>query len=559
MDCQRNGSPSNCLITSPTNLKMLKIALAQVNLLVGGIKANQKKIIQTSQYARDELKADLIIFPELSITGYPPEDLLLRPDFINHANQTIVEIADAVSDIDIVIGFPELDHGNLYNSAGVLRDGKVLTRYKKNVLPNFGVFDEQRYFKSSNQNCIFTLKGSTIALTICEDIWKNGLIEKNKQAGADIIITLNASPFYAGKIHQREEIVCQQVKQTDIPLVYVNAIGGQDELVFDGASFVVNAQGNVVFRAEEFEEQVAVVEFEKNVPIKNTCAPLYNIVSSEYKALVLGVRDYVYKNGFKGAILGLSGGIDSALVLAIAVDALGADQVEAVLMPSKYTQNMSNEDAILEAKALGIKYHTIAIEPAVKAFTDMLSEVFAGIKRDATEENIQARCRGVLLMAMSNKQGKLLLTTGNKSEMSVGYATLYGDMAGGFAPIKDVPKLLVYQLAEYRNTLSDVIPERVITRPPSAELAPDQIDEDSLPPYSVLDPILEMYIEQDKSAKDILEAGYQIKDINRAISLVDRNEYKRRQAPPGIKITPRAFGRDRRYPITSGYKGIIDE
>ncbi|MCF6203100.1 MAG: NAD+ synthase [Methylococcaceae bacterium] len=538
---------------------MLKIALAQVNLLVGGIKANQKKIIQTSQYARDELKADLIIFPELSITGYPPEDLLLRPDFINHANQTIVEIADAVSDIDIVIGFPELDHGNLYNSAGVLRDGKVLTRYKKNVLPNFGVFDEQRYFKSSNQNCIFTLKGSTIALTICEDIWKNGLIEKNKQAGADIIITLNASPFYAGKIHQREEIVCQQVKQTDIPLVYVNAIGGQDELVFDGASFVVNAQGNVVFRAEEFEEQVAVVEFEKNVPIKNTCAPLYNIVSSEYKALVLGVRDYVYKNGFKGAILGLSGGIDSALVLAIAVDALGADQVEAVLMPSKYTQNMSNEDAILEAKALGIKYHTIAIEPAVKAFTDMLSEVFAGIKRDATEENIQARCRGVLLMAMSNKQGKLLLTTGNKSEMSVGYATLYGDMAGGFAPIKDVPKLLVYQLAEYRNTLSDVIPERVITRPPSAELAPDQIDEDSLPPYSVLDPILEMYIEQDKSAKDILEAGYQIKDINRAISLVDRNEYKRRQAPPGIKITPRAFGRDRRYPITSGYKGIIDE
>lgn len=547
------------ILTSPTILKMLKIALAQINLLVGGIKANQTKIIQTAQRARDELKADLIIFPELSITGYPPEDLLLRPDFINHANHAVEEIADVVQGIDIVIGFPELDHGILYNSAAVLRDGKILTRYKKNVLPNFGVFDEQRYFKSSNQSCLFTLKGTSIALTICEDIWKKGLIEKNKQAGADLIVTLNASPFYAGKIHQREYIVCQQVKQADIPLVYVNAIGGQDELVFDGASFVVNAQGKVVFRAEEFEEQVAVVEFEKNIPIKNTCAPLYNIVSSEYKALVLGVRDYVYKNGFKGALLGLSGGIDSALVLAIAVDALGADQVEAVLMPSKYTQDMSNEDAILEAEALGIKHHTIAIEPAVTAFTAMLSEVFAGTKRDTTEENIQARCRGVLLMAMSNKQGKLLLTTGNKSEMSVGYATLYGDMAGGFAPIKDVPKLLVYQLAEYRNTLSQVIPERVITRPPTAELAPDQIDEDSLPPYSVLDPILEMYIEEDKSAKDILEAGYQIKDINRAISLVDRNEYKRRQAPPGIKITPRAFGRDRRYPITSGYKGVIDE
>lgn len=559
MDCQRDGSPSNCLITSPTNLKMLKIALAQINLLVGGIKANQKKTIQTAQHARDELKADLIIFPELSITGYPPEDLLLRPDFINHANQAIADIAKEVQGIDIVIGFPELDNNNLYNSAAVLRDGKILTQYKKNVLPNFGVFDEQRYFKSSSQSCLFSVKGTSIALTICEDIWQKGLVEKNKQAGAELIITLNASPFYAGKIHQREEIVCQQVKQAEIPLVYVNAIGGQDELVFDGASFVVNAEGDVVFRAEEFEEQVTVVEFENSVPLKNTCAPLYNIISSEYKALVLGVRDYVYKNGFKGALLGLSGGIDSALVLAIAVDALGADQVEAVLMPSKYTQDMSNEDAILEAEALGIKHHTIAIEPAVTAFTGMLSEVFSGTKRDTTEENIQARCRGVLLMAMSNKQGKLLLTTGNKSEMSVGYATLYGDMAGGFAPIKDVPKLLVYQLAEYRNTLSDVIPERVITRPPSAELAPDQIDEDSLPPYSVLDPILEMYIEQDKSAKDILEAGYQIKDINRAISLVDRNEYKRRQAPPGIKITPRAFGRDRRYPITSGYKGVIDE
>lgn len=534
---------------------MLKIALAQINLLVGGIKANQIKIIQTAENARDQLKADIIVFPELTVTGYPPEDLLLRPDFIKQANQSVLDIAKAVQGIDIVLGFPERENGHLYNSATVLRDGGILANYRKSSLPNFGVFDEQRYFKSANEVCLFSVKGQSIALTICEDIWQKGLVKNNKQAGADLILTLNASPFHAGKIHQREEIVCQQAKEAAMPLVYVNLIGGQDELVFDGASFVADAEGKIVFRAKEFEEQVSVVEFNGNTPIKTTCSPLYNEISSEYKALVLGVKDYVYKNGFKGAILGLSGGIDSALVLAIAVDALGAEQVEVVLMPSKYTQDMSNEDAIAEAEALGVKHHTIAIEPAVTAFTSMLHDIFVDTKRDATEENIQARCRGVLLMAMSNKFGKLLLTTGNKSEMSVGYATLYGDMAGGFAPIKDVPKLLVYQLSEYRNTLSAVIPQRVITRPPSAELAPDQIDEDSLPPYSILDPILEMYVEQDKSAEDILAAGYQIADINRAISLVDRNEYKRRQAPPGIKITPRAFGRDRRYPIASGYKG----
>ena len=534
---------------------MLKIAIAQINLLVGGIDTNKTKIIQIAENARDNNAADIIVFPELSITGYPPEDLLLRPDFIKKANQAVLDIALAVQGIDIVLGFPELEGEYLYNSAAVLRDGQILSRYRKNALPNFGVFDEQRYFKSADQTCLFSVNETTVAITICEDIWQKGLIEKNKQAGADLILTLNASPFHAGKIHQREKIVCQQAKDAELPLVYVNTVGGQDELIFDGASFVVNAEGEVVFRAEEFEEQVSVVEFIDNKPEKNSCAPLYNEISSEYKGLVLGVRDYVHKNGFKGALLGLSGGIDSALVLAIAVDALGADQVEAVLMPSKYTQDMSNEDAILEADALGIKHHIIAIEPAVTAFTGMLSDIFAGTQKDATEENIQARCRGVLLMALSNKQGKLLLTTGNKSEMSVGYATLYGDMAGGFAPIKDVPKLLVYQLAEYRNTLSQVIPQRVITRPPSAELAPDQIDEDSLPPYSILDPILEMYVEQDKSAEDIRAAGYQLDDINRAISLVDRNEYKRRQAPPGIRITPRAFGRDRRYPITSGYKG----
>ena len=538
---------------------MLKIALAQVNLLVGAIDANKAKIIQIAMQARDDNSADAIVFPELSITGYPPEDLLLRPDFIKQANLAVLEIAQAVQGIDVILGFPEKDGDALYNSAAVLRDGKIHSVYRKNALPNFGVFDERRYFKSADQCCLFNLKGVSVAITICEDIWQQGLIERNKQAGAELIITLNASPFHAGKIHEREDIVCCQAKQAKIPLVYVNAIGGQDELIFDGASFVADKQGEVVFRAEEFEEQISVVEFDGNTPKRSDCAELYNEISSEYKALVLGVRDYVHKNGFKGAILGLSGGIDSALVLAIAVDALGADQVEAVLMPSKYTQDMSNEDAILEAEALGVKHHAIAIEPAVLAFNEMLSDVFTDSKKDTTEENIQARCRGVLLMAISNKQGKLLLTTGNKSEMSVGYATLYGDMAGGFAPIKDVPKLLVYQLSEYRNTLSDVIPRRVITRPPSAELAPDQIDEDSLPAYCDLDPILEMYVEQDRSAEQILAAGYKAEDIDRAISLVDRNEYKRRQAPPGIRITPRAFGRDRRYPITSGYKGILQD
>ncbi len=534
----------------------LKIALAQINFLVGNIAANINNIIEAAVYARDQLNADIIVFPELTITGYPAEDLLLRADFITAANNAVYQLVDRVADIALVVGFPERDGSKLYNSAVVLHQGVMLARYRKQALPNYGVFDEQRYFSAGNQPCVFEFNGTFIGLTICEDVWKSGIIDATKQAGAELLLTLNASPFNSGKIHQREAIICRQVKAAKIPLVYVNQVGGQDELIFDGASFVANSQGDIVFRAEEFKEQISVIEFDGNNPVTNTCAPLYNEISSEYQALVLGIKDYVRKNGFKGAILGLSGGIDSALVLALAVDALGHDKVEAVLMPSRYTQTMSNEDAVLEAEALGVKYHTIPIEPAVNAFTGMLAEVFVGTTKDTTEENIQARCRGVILMALSNKQGKLLLTTGNKSEMSVGYATLYGDMAGGFAPIKDVPKLLVYQLSQYRNTLSKVIPERVITRPPSAELAPDQIDADSLPPYDVLDPILERYVELDQSAEEIIAAGFSCEDVARAINLVDRNEYKRRQSPPGIRITTRAFGRDRRYPITSGYRGI---
>ena len=533
----------------------LNVALAQVNLFVGDIQANTEKIIRTACYARDQLNADAVVFPELSVTAYPPEDLLLRADFIAAANQAVMEIASKTTAIVVILGFPEAEGNKLFNSAAVLRNGDIETIYRKNILPNYGVFDEQRYFTAGKEACVFELKGVSVGLSICEDIWESGVVENARQAGAEILFNLNASPFHAAKIHEREDVVRQRVKATSMPVVYVNQVGGQDELVFDGASFVMNKQGEIVFRAKEFDEQVSVIGFNGIEPEKKAISAHYNVISSEYNALVLGIRDYVHKNGFKGALLGLSGGIDSALVLALAVDALGSDQVEAVLMPSRYTQDMSNKDAILEAKALGVQYHIIPIEPAVSAFNDMLADIFSGTEKDTTEENIQARSRGVILMAISNKQGKLLLTTGNKSEMSVGYATLYGDMAGGFAPIKDVPKLLVYNLAKYRNTISEVIPERVLTRPPSAELAPDQKDEDSLPAYDVLDPILERYVEQDQSAQEIIAAGYRLEDVQRAIGLVDRNEYKRRQSPPGIRITPRAFGRDRRYPITSGYRG----
>ena len=534
----------------------LKIALAQLNFTVADVSGNSAKILAAIAQAQEQL-ADVIVFSELCVTGYPPEDLLFRADFIAQVQAAVLEIAVQVHGITAVIGYPQRQGSGLYNAAGVLQDGQVSAEYHKNALPNYGVFDEQRYFNASSRTTLFTVKDTKLALTICEDIWQAGIIEKNCLAGADIILTLNASPFHAGKVYQREEIICRQLHNANVSLVYVNQIGGQDELIFDGASFVANSRGEVVFRAAEFVEQLSIIEFIDKQPVKAEIAAYYQPVVSEYQALVLGIKDYVRKNGFQGAILGLSGGIDSALVLALAVDALGAEQVEAVLMPSRYTQDMSVTDAVLEAQALGVKHHNIPIEPAVNAFAEMLTPLFAGSRKDTTEENIQARCRGVLLMAISNKQGKLLLTTGNKSEMSVGYATLYGDMAGGFAPLKDVYKCLVYQLAEYRNSLAPVIPQRVISRPPSAELAPDQKDEDSLPPYPVLDPILELYIEQDYSAAEILAQGFALADVNRAIALVDRNEYKRRQSPPGIRITPRAFGRDRRYPISSAYRGIM--
>jgi NAD+ synthase (glutamine-hydrolysing) len=533
----------------------LKIALIQTGSLIGNVSANFSKIVEIITHIKRTLVVDLIIFPELSATGYPPEDLLFRRDLINQANNALFDIANIAPELGIVIGFPELSDGKLYNSAAVLSEGSISAIYRKQKLPNYGVFDEQRYFTAGEKPCVFEFKGQFFGLTICEDVWHSDIVQATKDAGAEILLTLNASPFYAGKAQKREALICSHAKSAQLPIVYVNAVGGQDELVFDGASFVTNSDGEIVFRAKEFIEEIGVVEFEnlKHLP---PCPPPKGGVSSIYKALVCGTRDYVRKNGFKGAILGLSGGIDSALVLALAVDALGAENVEAVSLPSKYTLGMSNDDAKTQAEIMNVKYHSIPIEPAVKAFTEMLAATFENTSADTTEENIQARCRGVVLMAMSNKQGKLLLTTGNKSEMSVGYATLYGDMCGGFAPIKDVPKLLVYELARYRNSLSGVIPERVLTRAPSAELSPNQQDSDSLPPYEILDPILQRYVEQNQTADEIIASGFSLEDVKRVISLVDRSEYKRRQSAVGIKISERAFGRDRRYPISSAYRGI---
>ncbi|MEI6745531.1 MAG: NAD+ synthase [Methylococcaceae bacterium] len=549
----------------------LKIALIQTNSLVGNITTNFNLIVETVTAVRNRSDIDLIVFPELMLVGYPPEDLLLRRDFILTANNALFELANIAPDVGIVVGFPEFDGKNLYNSAAVLSEGCISAVYRKQKLPNYGVFDEVRYFTAGEKPCVFEFKGQFIGLSICEDVWHSDIVQATKDAGAEILLTLNASPFHVGKAQQREALICSHAKTAQLPIVYVNAVGGQDELVFDGASFVTNAEGKIVFRAEEFVEQISIVEFENGQPLKQipqppskrglSFAPPFQKGGWEgfaliYKALVRGTSDYVRKNGFKGAILGLSGGIDSALVLAITVDALGAENVEAVSLPSKYTLEMSNDDAKIQAEIMGVKYHSIPIEPAVKAFTGMLAATFENTPADTTEENIQARCRGVVLMAMSNKQGKLLLTTGNKSEMSVGYATLYGDMCGGFAPIKDVPKLLVYELARYRNSLSQVIPERVLTRAPSAELSPNQQDSDSLPSYEILDPILARYIEENQSADEIVAAGFSPEDVKRVISLVDRSEYKRRQSAVGIRISERAFGRDRRYPITSGYRGI---
>jgi len=535
----------------------LRIALAQIDLLVGDIDGNVRRVVEAAAVARDTHRADVVVFPELTLTGYPPEDLLLRPEFDQRVAQGVQQLCAAVSGVHVVVGYPRIVDGKRYNAAGVIGDGRVVAEYFKALLPNYSVFDEKRYFEPGGAPCVVELNGVPVGITICEDIWFPAPAAHAKEAGARLLVNLNASPFHKGKAPEREELVGKRARENGFPIVYVNLVGGQDELVFDGGSFVVDGDGALTHRLGYFAEELAVVDFTRDgelVVAHGDCAPALPEEDAIYQALVLGVRDYVRKNGFQGAVIGLSGGIDSALVLCIAVDALGADQVEVLSMPSRYTAAISNEDAATMARLLGVRYAVIPIEPAFEAFLGMLADEFRGLPADVTEENIQARCRGIVLMAVSNKTGRILLTTGNKSEVSVGYATLYGDMAGGFAPIKDVPKLLVYRLAEWRNRRGEVIPRRIIDRPPSAELRADQKDSDSLPPYEVLDPILEHYVEQDCSVAEIIAEGFDPAVVQRVVRMVDRNEYKRRQAPPGIKITRRAFGRDRRYPLTNGFR-----
>jgi NAD+ synthase (glutamine-hydrolysing) len=537
----------------------IRIVMAQLDFLVGAVAANTDQVLAAAARARDEFSAAAIVFPELALTGYPPEDLLFRRHFLDQVDAALERLCREVQGISVIIGFPLREGSHLYNAAAVISDGAIAACYRKQLLPNYGVFDEKRYFSPGGVPCVVPIAGVPFGITICEDIWERAPAQQAAAAGARVLINLNASPFHAGKRDERERVLQQRTQETGLPIVYVNLVGAQDELVFDGGSFVVNAAGQVTQHAPACVEDLYVVDLECRetvVPVCAACAPRLDSVAMIYLVLVTGVRDYINKNGFDGAVLGLSGGIDSALVLALAVDAIGAHAVEAVMMPSRHTSGMSLADARAEAEALGVRYHEISIEAPFGSFLEVLQPLFAGTRPDTTEENIQARCRGVILMALSNKQRRILLTTGNKSEMSVGYATLYGDMAGGFAPIRDVPKLLVYRLARYRNGIAPVIPQRVLERPPSAELAPDQQDSDSLPPYEILDPILERYIELERSVSDIIADGFDAAVVRRVAGLVDRNEYKRRQAPPGVRITQRAFGRDRRYPITSGYQNF---
>jgi len=536
----------------------VKVALAQVDLAVGDVAGNTQKIIEYAVRARDEMGADLVVFPELSVCGYPPEDLLFHVGLRYKVENAIAEIRSTLSGIAVLLGHPEYAGGHIYNACSVYSDGEVLAHYRKQSLPNYSVFDEKRYFTSGEGPSVFTINGVRLGLNICEDVWNSGPMMASRSAGAECVIAINGSPFELASQVSREAQVRRQVEEVEVPVIYVNMVGGQDELVFDGGSFAMTGDGDVSFRAPPFEEGLYEVVLQGTskgvVPASGNIAALLDNEASVYSALVAGTRDYIGKHGFPGVILGLSGGIDSALVATIARDAIGADRVRAVMMPFRYTSNMSQEDAAEQAVTLGIKYDVIPIEPIYEATIAQLAPVLGEREPDATEENIQARCRGLLLMAISNKTGRMLLTTGNKSEMAVGYATLYGDMAGGFAPIKDCSKTLVYRLARYRNTVSEVIPERVITRPPSAELRPDQKDSDSLPDYDVLDPILEAFIEEDLSVAEITKRGFDRDTVVRILEMVKRNEYKRRQAPPGVRISSRAFGRDWRYPITSGYK-----
>lgn len=535
----------------------MHLAIAQINCVLGDIAGNSAKIFAAATQAKAD-GASILLTPELALTGYPPEDLLLREDFNQASEAALLALAKKIQGITVLVGHPRVYEGACYNAASVLQDGKILATYHKHALPNHTVFDELRYFKAGTAPLVFEHQGVKCGVLICADIWEEGPAKQAKQAGAEILLTLNASPYHMEKQDSRHEVARQRVLETGLALVYTNLVGGQDELVFDGASFVLDRSGELVQQLPAFQEAFALVEIDcadsnKANPSLASITSSLPIEASVYQALTLGLKDYVTKNQFKGVVLGLSGGIDSALTLAVAVDALGADQVRVVMMPSEFTAEMSVSDAHLMAQTLGVRYSELPISPLFNLFRETLADEFSGLPFDTTEENLQARIRGMLLMALSNKFGSIVLTTGNKSEMAVGYSTLYGDMAGGFALLKDVPKTLVYQLSNYRNSISPVIPERIITRPPSAELRHDQKDQDSLPAYEILDAIMEAYVEHDASPADIIAMGYRAQDVNRVTSLIDRNEYKRRQSPIGVRITQRGFGKDRRYPITSKF------
>jgi len=528
----------------------MKLAIAQINCTVGDLAGNSAKIIEYAERAKSA-GASLIITPELALSGYPPEDLLLRKDFNQACKTALVELARALPAITTVVGHPIVHNGACYNAASVLQDGGIAATYHKHILPNHSVFDEVRYFTPGCEPLVFSHQGVQFGILICADIWEPGPALLAKQAGAEVLLVLNASPFHIDKQQTRHEVARERVKETGLSIVYANIVGGQDDLVFDGASFALDNEGALAQQSVAFEEVLATVELKDANPVPTKINPSFGLEASVYKALCLGLHDYVHKNGFPGVVLGLSGGVDSALTLAIAVDALGAEKVRVVMMPSEFTSKMSVIDAREMAKTIGVKYSELPIMALYECFSETLAADFSDLPFDATEENLQARIRGMLLMALSNKFGSIVLTTSNKSEMAVGYATLYGDMAGGFSLLKDVPKTLVYKLANYRNTISPAIPERIISRPPSAELRANQVDQDSLPPYEILDAIMEAYVEHDCSRADIVAMGYSEQDVARVVDLIDRNEYKRRQAPVGVRITHRGFGKDRRYPITS--------
>ena len=537
--------------------KRISVGIIQENPIVGDIEGNLNLAISAIEDLSSNGSPDIFLFSEMFITGYPPEDLILRDDLLKYAYDAVKKLSEVKPESFVVIGYPKKEGDLIYNCAGVLRNHSIITEYKKQELPNYEVFDEKRYFEPGSSPGIFEVSGLRVALSVCEDIWHEKVIKQAYDNKANLILNINASPYHLKKIKNRKELLINHSSKYSLPIVYANQIGGQDELVFDGTSMAIDGRGKQVIQLAKFKKDLKTILFED----KEGCLEAHsemiipddNELEEVYQALVVGVRDYIEKNKFPGAIIGSSGGIDSALTAAIAADAIGADKVRTFMMPFEYTSDMSIEDAAELANNLGIKHSTIPIGQIYDSFSCSLEDEFSGKEKDITEENLQSRCRGVILMALSNKSGDLVLTTGNKSETAVGYSTLYGDTAGGFCVLKDVPKTMVYELSKYRNTISKVIPERIIERPPSAELAPDQKDSDSLPDYDILDKIIELYVEQDKSKEEIANIGVDKKIVDRVIRLIDLSEYKRRQAPLGVKITSRGFGKDRRYPITNKF------